>query len=71
MTDVVSVPDEGDVGIGEHEAALVQGQQVRERLAGVVAIAEGIHHRNVAVIREFFEDLMPVHPSRHCVEPSF
>ena len=46
MADVVAVADEGDLDTGEAAELLLEGQDVRERLAGMVLVRQRIDHRD-------------------------
>ena len=63
---VVAVAHVGQIQSGERAVGLAQGEQVGERLAGVVKGCEHVHHRHVAVAGELREHLVRAraHPDR-------
>ena len=70
MADVVAVADEGERATSQIAEMLAQGEQVGERLAGVLMVGQRVHDRHRCGLRQLEQRVMreaaehdPIHPS--------
>jgi hypothetical protein len=69
VADVVAVADPRDPHRGEVDAAFPQGEEVGQRLTGVLAIRESVDHRDRRVSSELGDRRVRIDPSHDAVDP--
>ena len=70
MGDIVAITDIGEFQLAQVIHLLRQGHEIRQPLAGVVEIAEGVDHRYIAVLGELLHGAVGKGPGDDGIGPA-
>ncbi|MNP15700.1 hypothetical protein D3C76_1080690 [compost metagenome] len=70
VADVVAIAEIRQLHLGQIRVVLADGHEVRQPLAGVVEVAQAVHHGHRAMLRQLDQGLVIEHPRDYGVTPA-